>query len=183
MKKFLVLMLVLGMASLANAGLLISVGGVIDPPDSEITLEPSQYVMLDIHGDGLTPSPADMWLIVEGPGTSSGGQVVYPGTLSSIDTYVAGDGSDIVEWLQGSGYANATTTQYIALADGSIPPAALQGLLVDMIEFHCEGPEDVLITLVSGDLATVFDTQVIHQPEPMTMALLGLGGLFLRRRK
>ena len=35
---------------------------------------------------------------------------------------------------------------------------------------------------LSGDLDGVLGTKT-YVPEPMTMALLGLGGLFLRRRK
>jgi hypothetical protein len=59
--------------------------------------------------------------------------------------------------------------------------------LFSSIVFHCDGPGDVVVSLVhfNADFAVdgVMDSIVIHQiPEPMTMGLLGLGGLFLRRR-
>jgi hypothetical protein len=44
---------------------------------------------------------------------------------------------------------------------------------------------DVFVELLDSDWATTLDRLIIHQvPEPMTIALLGLGGLLaLRRRK
>jgi hypothetical protein len=83
------------------------------------------------------------------------------------------------------GVTGVTSAVFVNLADGSIPPAALNGVLVDLIDFHCTGqPGDVMLYLAEAAVFTVFDTQVIHQiPEPITFALLGLGGLFLRRRK
>ena len=39
------------------------------------------------------------------------------------------------------------------------------------------------INLYANDFVTVIDTLPVSIPEPMTIALLGLGGLFLRRRK
>jgi hypothetical protein len=57
------------------------------------------------------------------------------------------------------------------------------GLCIDGIIFHCLDDQEVTLTLLSG-LDVVLDTQIIHQtPEPVSIALLGLGGLFLRRRK
>jgi hypothetical protein len=55
MKKVLVLLLVFGLASVANATLQISVNGVQNPADSDITLEPSQEVILDIWTDADLP--------------------------------------------------------------------------------------------------------------------------------
>jgi hypothetical protein len=60
----------------------------------------------------------------------------------------------------------------------------LDGKLVDEIIFHCTGGGDTVLTLVTADLQVVEDIQIIHNiPEPMTIALLALGGLLLRRRK
>ncbi len=53
--------------------------------------------------------------------------------------------------------------------------------------FTCYDLGDVTLRLMDSPIAaagTVLDTLTVHQiPEPMTFALLGLGGLFLRRRK
>jgi len=78
-------------------------------------------------------------------------------------------------------------------------------VLADDLIFHCEEGTDLIIDLVAmGDLiywtydetgtktgsqviaagGTILDSIYVEQiPEPMTIVLLGLGGLFLRRRK
>lgn len=178
MKKLLVLMMVLGIASAANAALLISVDGVVDPPDTEVTIMPSDTVVIDIWGDGQT-GMGDFFLGigVGGPGTLdvTNAVILYPGTDVGIAEgepgyapYI-GPGVDVPFYM-------------VTLTDLAVPPTPLEGTLVDEILLHCDGPEDVLIVLTDID-GIVLDTQVIHQPEPMTIALLGLGGLFLRRRK
>lgn len=85
-------------------------------------------------------------------------------------------------------------------------PSNSYPVLMDELWFHCDAEGDVIIELVAfGDVTkfvdydasgnagatelivpagTVLDTLIIHQiPEPMTFGLLGLGGLFLRRRR
>jgi hypothetical protein len=53
-----------------------------------------------------------------------------------------------------------------------------------IIPFHCVGLGDVLVELVDDSSFAVIDSILIRQiPEPMTIALLGLGGIALLRRR
>lgn len=188
MKKLLILMMVVSMASLASATLQISVDGNPEPVDSEIIVAPSDIITLDIWTDtGLQPfQSADWALVVDyNYGTITGGIAnEIPGGFNSI----GGAAPDVengvlpMEPLAGI-WGN--------LANLAFNPVEAGTVLIDGIKFHCEGPGDALVSLYAitsgvefpGD-AVLMDSVLIHQvPEPMTMALLGLGGLFLRRRK
>jgi hypothetical protein len=186
MKKFLVLMMVLGMATMANASLQISVGGDTDPVLSEYTLTgPSDELILDIWATNtVVYGGGDDWAgfeLICNPmqAVISGGVSLWPGE----------PGVTI-----GNGINYAGLPAFVPLEDGVSGTIVIMGAGVgpgkvfDGILLHCEGGMgDVVITLWGSTdyiTGTLLDTVIIHQiPEPMTMALLGLGGLFLRRRK
>ena len=178
MKKLLVLMLVFGIASMATAGLQISVEGNPDPVDSEYTLLPSEELILDIHATGEGNAVYYALVADQAVATISGGMLVGDASLDmSGYLYMFAPYIGIEVPPMGGIMGNVT------FLSGVIP----DGAIVDGILFHCEGPDDALISLYSSlDSAgwQLEDTLIIHQiPEPITMALLGLGGLFLRRRK
>ncbi len=197
MKGLLIVMVVLTMASMANAALYISVNGTENPPDSAVTLPQGQSCVIGVTGDGQTPQEIDAWLILEpvGVASMSGGVMLYTGDLSAFGPFQGLD-DPVIQWMRdmcGYGGYNTMETYYMGFC--SFAEAPLTGTLVDEIVLHCDYVGDVLLTLANiyqddnygnplPPVIQVFDTQIIHQiPEPMTLGLLGLGGLFLRRRK
>jgi hypothetical protein len=170
---------------MASAGLLLSVDGVVDPPDSEVIIKPSEWVTIDIWSDGLTPGTAvflTMEADVQGAAEWTFADAVRlqeedddpPGPFPASDP---GDPTVFVDVAPGM--------RLIDLAAPIINFKIPEGTVVDVIRLHCLMEYvDILLTLSDATTGEIYDTQVIHQiPEPMTIGLLGLGGLFLRRRK
>jgi len=185
MKKLLVFMLVLGMASMASAVLQISVhnsppGGEtwdpLNPADSEITVMPSQYLVIDIWttttiNSGIGEGYFLLGLVAT-RGSLTGGESMWP--QESGVNYYSGMGTGFLPVEEVGDLATVATFSPIT------------GVVFDHILFHCEGPGDAVLHLYADafGVPTLIDTVVIHQiPEPATIALLGLGGLLLRRRK
>ena len=185
MKKLIILLMVFGMTTMAGATLQISVNGNPEPIDSDIDLTPSQHAILDIWTDAAIPVNAEFALLTyDAYGTISGGGYVGPTDGGNImaDFYDPASGMGVVVPSGMNGVAG-----WMMVSSGAgIPSGAT---LYDDIDFHCEAMGDAFvelwtIDLGSGGLLNLEDSVVIHQvPEPMTMALLGLGGLGLLRRR
>ena len=194
MRKLLILIVVLGVASMANATLQISVEGDPEPVDSEIWADPSIPINLDIHGNIVDTGDYVYYLLLvdqaEGSLSATDASCVW-GNLSQIDYFTNSYPATYMDvWI---GRAGLTKPPIDGIAGyvGDSGGGGTGGLIaiVDPIPFHCEGPGDAIVTLLTSPTAgvgtwAVEDTVTIHQiPEPITMALLGLGGLLLRRRK
>jgi hypothetical protein len=206
MKKLLALLLVLGIASMAQAGFVISVNGIIDPPETEIVLRPSETAIIDIHGLDQDPHPSTLafFLLLKGPGHINGssfipnpapapggyfdpgyGQEGDLGGYQDAEAFAADVGLSVPDLL--AAFGGVQDMSFGNVASSSPAPPPLVGLLVDGIEFHCADEGEVILELWTAGTAgpeVLLDTQVIHQiPEPITLTLLGLGGLLLRRRR
>lgn len=158
MKKLMVLALVLGVAALANAGLVLKVDGadVAGP----VKVNPGAEVKVSIFGDAKAYNA-----FTEITGGISYGAFAFTGN--------AGDMS------KSEALAGYPGWYLLTVAGGpSAPTTAGEQVLVTL-----KVDQDGVFNLYDGDEQFLSGIAFTVIPEPMTMGLLALGGLFIRRKK
>jgi hypothetical protein len=173
MKKLLALLLVLGMASMANAAvsLMVSQGEGLDRAEyteavsSQINLYPTDTIWIGVGSDGSAGGYDGGVYIVSGAGSWTG----------NVATYDSGMPYQYGPFPYAGGYAFYNSTP----ATVGPTPGADFG-----IEFHFDAQPDTVVIELRNLAGGLEDTLEIHQiPEPVTLSLLGLGGLALLRRR
>ena len=195
MKKFLIFMLVLAMASLASATpvltgpatigpgdtITITVSGTSDEATDSGTGEPGalSYAIIVDRSDGyayprttyidaVLSSPSAFTSNVGGSEPPAVAPFIYTDYTSNRIDFTAGSSAT---WSEATDIDAGTWFTFDLTLDSDTSLATDGTVYI---------PVDLFIPL-SNPSAEVLSVQIV--PEPMTIALLGLGGLFLRRRK
>ena len=159
MKKMLTLVLVLAIASLANAGLYtasstqpfvitLTAADAAAAADAFIDYTPLVAAGLNVNLATITPGAA-----------SVANLFVFTAAVDGADVYSVAMGHT-ADWASGAVLATIDL-------NGAAPNV---------------GSTPVTLNLLDADLNTIGSVSVMI-PEPITMALLGIGGLFFRRKK
>ena len=174
MKKLLVLMLVLGLASMANAALtdyvLYTDGLVLDVVGIAGGSVPGYYITSNATVNIIDPQTPTIYLT--------------PGNLGA-NTQTSGDLGNALTATMGP-----TTYGFITALAAPAPDTVDAGMwfTFDIVDVSTAGwtvgQTVATLAILDNMGAPIGSSAVISTvPEPMTIALLGLGGLFLRRRK
>lgn len=169
MKKLLVVTLVLGLASAASAGDLDAVMAGNENELAALPIGGTSTIMLGNSVDG----PYSVWIELVDPSIAN-----YDGdpVLTAAGDPAPGDSA--VNFYEGyDGWYE------IVIASFNFEAPVVAG---DHVEINIIGVSEgtTMLNLYASDGATpIGDGIPITVPEPVTIALLGLGGLFLRRRR
>jgi hypothetical protein len=172
MKKLLTMLAVLAMATVANAAL------VLDP------VEADSATGLNLQSDPIDADDGVQALFLAvggGGGALDAGTLVYAGGLSAITDFTGVD-PDFTAAVEGVIGEAPTRIDMIELFDNAIPSAPVMGVVVSYGVTDATDPDGTMVHLLNFDTLEIMNSAKIV-PEPITIALLGLGGLFLRRRK
>ena len=178
MKKFLVLALVLSMATMASAGIVFQTAVTEVRPSDVITIN-----LITTAGELV--NGLDIGAITDG---GKGGLASAPLTLNSNFNTIndpgvlVNAGGILVKWITGNAGIGVFATGTLYSFQYHVPNLPASTFIT--IQDYSADPYWLPIVTYGGvDHEGHLGAVVLHiTPEPMTMGLLGLGGLFLRRR-
>jgi hypothetical protein len=180
MKKLLVLLTVLAMAGTASATMTI-----VAPVDA---MEGSTFgVGLDVVGE--VAAITDVIAIAGNVASIDvGGRVLANDVVATPYWEDLSADPDFQAFMNDLGIADTVGIYYYEFVITEVPiPGLTDGSLISGINVTAGafGNGDIVVALADGANGLLRSSQVVPVvvPEPMTIALLGLGGLFLRRRK
>jgi len=173
MKKLLVLALVLGIAGFASAGLALKYNGADVDPMNPMVIPDGGLIDIQMDYTGV-----DYYVAIVSNTVFAlvGNASVMPDLSGEVLPSIFDSGSALVAGVD-AGFDGPIWT--IASSTGAVKPMASF--------FTIAGAQKGIyqVLLVKDDGQGMYSTkmgEVIVTPEPMTMLLLGLGGLFLRRK-
>jgi hypothetical protein len=186
MKKLLVLVMVLGLVATANAGLCtLSLTGTTTAP-AEITVATGSITNIAVLSNDA--SPQGLLLELDDSAADAAGEMATYSTAVGDWVYTGGNDMGMTKYAAAGDMASIvdpvveTYPGLFGLSGAGVTSPATTGKWFS-INYQAAGLGDMYITLYT-DAAAPIQTLIVHQtPEPITMTLLGLGGLFLRRRK